>query len=1135
MSYATLIKHNLRYFWRTNLAVIMGVTAAVAVLAGALLTGDSVRASLRQLLLGRLGNTAQVITATTFFRAQLAADMQQDERFSTAFNAACPLISLTGVITHEASHRRAGKVQVYGVDADFWQFHGVSAPQMKGADGAWLSDALARELSSQPGDSLVLRLEKPADIPTESLHGRKDEAGKTIRLTAGESLAATGIGEFSLHPQQGNVRAVFVPLQLLQKELGAKQKANTILLSARADAAAADTSLAEQILRDKFNLADLGLNIRTLATQQSLVLERNSNLLTDDLAKTVYAAATESGLQATGVFAYVANAIRAGERTIPYSLVVALEPGQLAGLSQPDNGQTTPIILNEWAARDLNARPDDEITLDYYRWQDAGGLVTKSAQFRLTQITALTGIAADRELIPAYPGITESDSISDWNPPFPVNLKLIRPQDEAYWKQYRTTPKAFIPLSSGQELWRSRFGSLTSIRLIPPSGSDLSQVSRTLQQKLKARLNPMQAGLSVFAARAAGEQAAQGATDFGEYFLYFSFFIVVSALLLTALFFRLGVEQRLREIGLLRAVGFPARGIRSLFLREGLVLAVIGSLTGLPGALIYGWLMMYGLRTWWSGAVGTTLLTLHVSAVSLVSGFLAGVITALLVIVLTVRKLARVAPRNLLAGRSGNELWSGQGGGWTCYRPYSIPLRKLLTVSRAAILLSLSGVALLAAAVLKLIGQTAGFFGAGCLLLIAALCWFAAWLRSDQRGPIVGTGWWPVSLLGFRSATTRPGRSVLCIALIASATFIIVAVDAFRKDNTAISYQKNSGTGGYTLLADSLLPIVPDPDTASGRADLALDATGNVNLDEVKIDRFRVREGDDASCLNLYQPRNPRIIAPTDSFLSAGRFAFQGSLAETSAEKLNPWLLLNKQFADGAVPVIADANSMTYVLHKSIGDELVISASNDDPVRLRLVGALSDSVLQGELVMSEPNFLHLFPDVQGWRFFLIDAPRPAELTGVLEDKLSDYGFDVASTGMRLAGFHRVENTYLSTFQTLGGLGLLLGTVGLAAVLLRNVLERRRELALLRATGFQRSHLTLLIVAENAFLLSCGLLAGILCALLAIAPAFAARGGQLSFTSLGMLLSAVLLTGLAASLLAVSAALRAPLLQNLRAE
>ena len=65
-----------------------------------------------------------------------------------------------------------------------------------------------------------------------------------------------------------------------------------------------------------------------------------------------------------------------------------------------------------------------------------------------------------------------------------------------------------------------------------------------------------------------------------------------------------------------------------------------------------------------------------------------------------------------------------------------------------------------------------------------------------------------------------------------------------------------------------------------------------------------------------------------------------------------------------------------------------------------------------------------------------------------------FGGDATSTAERLARFHRVENTYLSTFQTLGGLGLLLGTVGLATVLLRNVLERRRELALLAAVGYR---------------------------------------------------------------------------------
>jgi putative ABC transport system permease protein len=187
--------------------------------------------------------------------------------------------------------------------------------------------------------------------------------------------------------------------------------------------------------------------------------------------------------------------------------------------------------------------------------------------------------------------------------------------------------------------------------------------------------------------------------------------------------------------------------------------------------------------------------------------------------------------------------------------------------------------------------------------------------------------------------------------------------------------------------------------------------------------------------------------------------------------------------------------------------------------------------------MSETNFKKLFPDQEGYRFFLIDTSpeKSTQIVATLEEKLSDFGFDAIGTEEKLAGFHQVENTYLSTFQTLGGLGLLLGTFGLATVLLRNVLERRRELALMRAVGYQPAHLSLMVIAENSLLLGCGLLTGIFCAMLAIIPALLARGGRLSGVSLVLLLLAVLLTGLAASLVAVRAVVRSPLLPALRAE
>jgi len=113
---------------------------------------------------------------------------------------------------------------------------------------------------------------------------------------------------------------------------------------------------------------------------------------------------------------------------------------------------------------------------------------------------------------------------------------------------------------------------------------------------------------------------------------------------------------------------------------------------------------------------------------------------------------------------------------------------------------------------------------------------------------------------------------------------------------------------------------------------------------------------------------------------------------------------------------------------------------------------------------------------------------------------------------------------------------LLGTVGLATVLLRNVLERRRELALLGAVGYRRPHVLLMVVAENALLLGGGLVAGALSAGLAIAPAVAERGGRVPLTSAGaLLLFAVFITGLLSSVIAMAAATRAPLLTSLRSE
>ena len=1098
-----LIKRSLAYYWHTNLVVVLGVAVAVSVLAGALLIGESVRGSLRDLSTRRLGKTDDLISSANFFREQLAADLDA--------GATCPLIALKGVAVYEPNKRRAGDVKVYGVDERFWKFNGVEGVAAPQNGEALVSESLAGELGSGPGESLLLRLEKPSDIPVESLHGRKEDPGKTIRLKVARVLGGESLGEFSLQPQQDAVRAIFVSLSFLQRELEQQGRVNTILVSRRQQSIAA-------LLKNKATLEDLGLKLRVINDQQSISVESAGKIINEHIATAVAQAAHSLSLGTVPVLSYLANSINDGDRSTPYSLVTAVDDETFAKLAKPSAAasKNPPIILNDWTARDLNAKPGDTVSLDYYVWHENGRLETKRADFELTAVVPIAGFAADRELVPEYPGITESENLSDWDPPFPIDLDRVRKQDEDYWHENRATPKAFIPLSAGQNLWGTRFGKLTSIRVEATPES-----MNSFGERLREAIDPALMGVQVVPVRDQSLAASRGATDFGEYFLYFSFFLVVSALMLTTLFFKLGIEQRAREVGTLQAIGFSDAGIRRLFLAEGTLLAIIGSLLGLIGAVAYAAFLMYGLRTWWVGAVGTTALTLHVSWVWMVVGALGGVAAAVVCIFVTLRRLGRSSTRSLLAGSLEDVSRKGAKTQRKAFLGGFAPLREIFF----AFVLTLAGLFLLIAGALQAIPRVAAFFGGGVILLIAGVLYLSSWLKRSKRPPIQGVGWWTVARLGFRNATYRPGRTVLCIALIAAAAFIIVAVDSFRRSGVSAADRK-SGTGGFPLLAESLLPVVHDLNTPAGREAL------NLSNDDATFVSLRVRPGDDTSCLNLYQPRNPKIVAPPESFIQDNRFTFQSSLGSEA----NPWLLLDRQFDNGVVPVIGDANSLTYVLHVKVGDELVVDHSNG-PLRLLIVGALSDSVFQSELLMSEKNFLRLFPAEEGYRMFLIDVPNDeaSQAATVLEDRLSDFGFDVVSTAERLANFHRVENTYLSTFQMLGGLGLMLGTFGMAAVLLRNVFERRKELALLRAVGYNSSHFATMVITENVLMLVSGLAVGFVCALLAIAPVLFERGGRLPNTSLGLLLLAVLLAGAIASLVGTLAALRSPLLPSLRAE
>ena len=477
---STLVLRSLAHYRRSNAAVVAGVAVAVAVLAGALLVGRSVRTSLQMLAEQRIGRTDVALVGTRLFEASLA------ERLASGLDSVAPVLSLRAVVVEPSSSRRASPVEAWGVDERFWRFHGLAAPPL-GPREALLSPALAAELGVGTGGSILLRAEGAQDVPGSTLFGRRDEPGRALRLRVAGVQQAEALGEFSLRPRQDEALAVFVPLEALQAAFGREGRVN-LVLGRGEDKPALEARLAREA-----TLADLGLRLREVEPGQAWSLESDDALLADSVVEAAREAAASAGASAYASLVYLATELRVADASLPYSLVAAVDPGlwqQLegdAGARSGDPARTdgqvpaTPegaparILLNEWTARELRARVGDALTLEYYVWQEEGRIETRRAPFRVAGIVPIAGRAADRELVPDYPGITRATRLADWDPPFAVDLSRVQPRDEAYWQRYGTTPKAWLPLAAGQELWGHRLGRTTSLRLqAGPGGPDLA-------------------------------------------------------------------------------------------------------------------------------------------------------------------------------------------------------------------------------------------------------------------------------------------------------------------------------------------------------------------------------------------------------------------------------------------------------------------------------------------------------------------------------------------------------------------------------------------------------------------------------------------------------------------------------------
>lgn len=1116
MSSWTLAIRGLVHFRRAHFGVVLGCMGASAVLVGALIVGDSVRISLRDQAIRRIGAIDVALVARErWFRSQLANDIQE----AVPASRVAPILSFPGIASVPGGGARTGIVDVHGVDRRFFELaprgaadgrvptgarRSIEAP---GRAQAFLNQRLAAQLNVTVGDRVLIRMERPSFMPRDMVMASVDEMTVAMRVDVARIVGDDDFGRFGLRASQVPPFNVFLDLQWLQGELELVGKANALLASGDAGVAAFDRAMA-----DRWILDDAGVRVRELPGTGVCEVSSERIFLEDAVVESVSSVRSD----VVGLLTYFVNTISGEQRSTPYSMITGVGAlsetappalAELLALAPGDDG----ITITDWLANDGKSKVGSTIGLEYFVMGGDLRLREESHALTVRRIVPISGAAKDPTLMPEFPGLHDVDNCRDWEPGIPIDLDRIEDADEEYWDTHRGTPKAYVSLATAQRLWGNRFGKLTALRTS-------SDHRTTLENLIPRRLDPARLGLFFMDVRAPALMAGNPATDFGGLFLGLSFFLIVAALLLTALLFVFGIEQRAHEIGVLLAVGFSPSRVRRGFLTEAVLLATIGAVLGAVLGLAYTSGVLWALGTLWKDAVGATTLELHVQGTTMAVGALAAVAVSVGAIFLALRKAFDQPATALLASRGG--LPAREGGAAVGRTSFVIGV--VAPIAALALALGVGTGAEAAAG---------AFFGAGTLLLIGGGAWCRRVLvRWGAREGDAVSGLSSPRTLGTRNAGRRVGRSMATILLLASGAFLVVAVQAYRLEAPRDPSDRSSGTGGFALFGRSTLPVPRDLGSPEGREAFGI---GDDDLKDVAIVPLRVREGDDASCLNLSRPQNPRLVSVRPEDL-AERGAFTFASVIDGAPDGSPWRLLAAE-VDGAVPAIGDQASVQWSLHKALGDTLQYRDENGLPFEVKIVATVANSVLQGNLLISEEQFRRRFPSASGYRMFLVDAPADrvdavsARLTGALED----VGLELTETGDRLQAFNAVQNTYLLIFQALGGLGLLLGSCGLGAVVLRNALERRAELAVLMAVGWRRSSVRGLIWIETGFLLALGLSLGGLAAAVATMPGWLGSGSGIAVGPMVALVLVVLASGALWVTAATLTAVRGPLLEALR--
>lgn len=1063
---------SLRHFKKQHFAVFLATLISTAVLTGALIVGDSVKYSLSHLVDKRLGNIEYtMLTGDRFLSSELAKKISIDLN-----TPAASILMLQGIAINTDIQKRINKTQIIGVDKDFWALSDIEMPELK-ANEIVISQNIAEKLSLEVGNEILVRIQNADVIPLNAPFTTDENQSIALRIKIIQIANDDELGRFSLRNNQVAPFNIFINREFLAEKLGLEGLSNIIVVADNSKFNADDLNSS---LKNNWTLKDAGLKLNTLKNRDHFDLVSDRIFIDSPISKSI----SQLKIPNEKILTYFVNSFESYNNETPYSFVTAAPESYLE-----EDLSDNEIIINSWLADDLDAKIGDSLQIKYFVIGPLRTLEERTESFKIKNIIPVSGGIFNENLMPDFPGLSDAGSCSEWDTGIPIDLKKIRDKDEEYWDVYKGTPKAFISLEKGLELWENKFGNYTAIRF---KTNEVDKID--LEAKILSSLNPKDLGLMFIDVRSEGKRAASSGVDFGELFLSLSFFVIAAAILLLVLIYSLNSESRMNEVGILFGLGFTKKQIIKLRISESLLTIILGAIMGGFAGILYNYLMISGLNSVWNDAVHADMLEVYVKPMSLIIGISIGIIASLLSIYF------------VSAGKLKKSVISIINNQDSSFKIKKVRFAKI--IGSIGILVSLAIV--LYSVFNSIEGNSGLMLLGGFLFLTGCTALFSVVLNPKNKAENSLATISTLNGLAVKNAGRNKNRSLAVVALLAIGTFTIIVTGANRKTFSGTEDQRSSGTGGFKLWVENTVPLLQNLNSPDGKKHYGLEdesALANANFVQ-----FYSLAGDDASCLNLNQVQQPQILGiNADLFDSLQAFSFANTINETA----NPWLELNRDYGHNIIPAYADQTVIQWGLLKSVGDTLFYHNEKGDIINLLLIGGLNASVFQGNILISDSAFIENFPGSSGSKIMLVDAPNNeiSEVEDLLNNYLSDYGIEVNSTSARLASFYSVTNTYLTIFMILGGLGVILGTFGLGIVLMRIIIERKKEIAVFEALGFKKSQIFKLIFVENLILLSAGIIIGFISAIIGILPSILSSAFSISGNFLFVLVLIVFVSGM----------------------